>query len=111
MENRSYATHQGINRPVELYGFKAQYLLYLVLSLIGLFLSFVLLYALGLPALGCVSLVGGLGGGWAYLLHRWSQRYGTRGLLKFWARRQLPSHLSLTSRTLFMPMNHEKRPE
>lgn len=84
---------RGINRPMEFKGIRAQYLLYLVLGLIGLLILFAALYLLSCPVYLILPLVGTLGTALFYYVTKYSKKYGTHGLMKLAGYKKLPKAL------------------
>lgn len=102
-----YQVNKGINRSIEFKGIRAQYLGYLAVGMLLLFLLFATLYVLGLWIWFCIGIVGGLGGGLYLLVTRLSHRFGRFGLMKYFARRALPNYLCFRSRGLFLGLGKE----
>jgi hypothetical protein len=96
-----YEINKRINKPIEFYGLKAQYIGYLAGGLVFLLVLFVLLYLFHLPVYACLAAVLGLGGLLFQQLFKMSHKYGQYGLKKKGARRYLPRYLKFRSRHLF----------
>ena len=77
-----YTIHKGINTPLEFKGFQAQYVTYLGLGILAMFVVFALGYLLGVNLYiaailflsGCTSLMA--------LISKWSRLYGQYGMMK-----------------------------
>lgn len=107
-----YEINRGINRSIEFKGIKAQYIIYLAIGLLILFIFFAVLYFVGLNIYLCLAII--LIGGvllFTYVQH-FSRKYGEHGLLKKSAQRNLPRAVRSKTRTLFIRLNqniHEKQ--
>mgnify|MGYP003575305375 FL=1 len=102
-----YQVNKGINRSIEFKGIRAQYLGYFALGLLLLFLLFAALYVLGLWIWFCIAIVGGLGTLLYVAVMRLSHRFGSHGLMKYFARKALPCYLAFRSRGLFLSLGKE----
>jgi hypothetical protein len=96
-----YPINKGINRSIEFRGLRAQYIGYLAAGLVILLLLFVALYIAGLNTYLCLALIFGPGAALVAYIFRLSHKYGTYGLMKKRAKRQLPDYLKFNSRKLF----------
>ena len=96
-----YQINKGVNKPIEFKGLKAQYIGYLAAGLVGLLISFAVMYISGLPVYGCILAISFMGGGLFYQVFRLSHKYGQYGLMKRRAIRYLPGYLKFNSRKLF----------
>ncbi|QXV64010.1 DUF4133 domain-containing protein [Mucilaginibacter sp. 21P] len=101
----SYRINKSINSPIEFKGLKAQYIGYLGGGLVALLVMFAVLYLIGLAIYLCLLIIGGLGSALFYKVFKLSHRYGEHGLMKYQAKRYLPTYLKFKTRRLF----HEKR--
>lgn len=96
-----YVINKGVSKPIVFKGLKAQYIAYLAVGLVLLLLGFVLGYLLGADLYLLLPMVLGVGTLLFWSVFRLSQRFGEHGLMKFFARRSLPSVLVFRSRKLF----------
>ncbi|MFC0263720.1 DUF4133 domain-containing protein [Fontibacter flavus] len=97
----SYTINKGINKPIELKGFKAQYIAYLGAGLVVLLIAFAVLYLIGFPLLLLFPLI--IGGGVLLFtkIFAMSKKYGRHGLLKEMAFRNVPGAVVSRSRKPF----------
>lgn len=93
-----YEINKGINRPIELKGFRAQYVTYLAISLVALLLLFAIGYLIGIYPYILVAATGG--GGFALIswIYKLSHKYGEHGLMKAAAYRNIPAAIVCRSR-------------
>jgi hypothetical protein len=103
--NSVYQINKGINKPIEFKGLRAQYIAYLAIGLILLFISFAILYICGLSLFILLPVILGLGSTLFFLVFRLSNKFGEHGLMKRFAKRQLPSYLKFSSRKVFTSLN------
>ncbi|WP_304066902.1 DUF4133 domain-containing protein [Pedobacter glucosidilyticus] len=96
-----YHINKGINKPIEFKGLKAQYIAYLAVGLILLLIGFAALYISGLSLFIILPVIIGLGTALFFTVFRLSHRYGEHGLMKYFAKNQLPDCLTFRSRKLF----------
>lgn len=96
-----YKINKGVSRPIEFKGLKAQYIAYLAAGLVLLLISFAILYISGLSLFVVLPLIMTLGTILFFTVFRLSHRFGQHGLMKYWAKRNLPNHLKFRSRRLF----------
>ncbi len=101
VELKRYSINKGVNRPLEFRGLQAQYIWYLAASLLLVFLSFAVLYLLGISLYTDVPLCLLLGGLIITRIYRLSRKYGQYGIMKKRARRATPAHLRAHSRKCF----------
>jgi len=101
----SYQINKGINRPIEFKGLKAQYIGYLGGGLVMLLILFAIMYLVGLAVYLCILIVLGLGGLLFHKVFGLSHKYGQHGLMKYNAKKYLPTYLKFKTRRLF----YEKR--
>lgn len=104
MASSVYTINKGINKPIEFKGLKAQYIVYLAVGLIALFILFAALYVIGVNMFVCLALVAILGTALFMFVYRMSDTYGQHGLLKKMARRQLPAFVKASSRKVFITL-------
>ncbi|MGB8191852.1 MAG: DUF4133 domain-containing protein [Chitinophagaceae bacterium] len=103
-----YEINKGINRSLEFKGIKAQYVVYLAAGLVLLLLLFAILYVIGFSIYLCIGIVVPAGAGLFAGVQRYSKKYGEHGLLKKAARKQLPSYVRSSTRTIFKNLRKEK---
>lgn len=104
MASSVYSINKGINKPIEFKGLKAQYIVYLAVGLIALFILFAVMYVIGVNMFVCLALVAVLGTALFMFVYRMSDTYGQHGLLKKMARRQLPAFVKASSRKVFITL-------
>lgn len=104
MASSVYTINKGINKPIEFKGLKAQYIVYLAVGLIALFILFAVMYVIGVNMFVCLALVAILGTALFMFVYRMSDTYGQHGLLKKMARRQLPPFVKASSRKVFITL-------
>lgn len=104
-----YQINKGINKPIEFKGLRAQYIAYLAVGLVVLLIGFAVLYILGVGLFVVLPLIGGLGTGLFVSVFRLSHRFGQYGLMKFLAKRQLPTYLKLNSRKVFTSLKKKDK--
>jgi Flp pilus assembly protein TadB len=104
MASSVYTINKGINKPIEFKGLKAQYIVYLAVGLIALFILFAVMYVIGVNMFVCLALVAILGTALFMFVYRMSDTYGQHGLLKKMARRQLPAFVKASSRKVFITL-------
>ena len=92
-----YQINKGVNRSLEFKGIKGSYILYLGAGLVLLLLLFAILFTAGCNTyllLGIILLAGAL----LFLsVTRLSKRFGEHGILKKFAKQQLPTCVSSKS--------------
>ena len=93
-----YEINKGINRPIEFRGFRAQYVTYLAIALVGLLLVFAIGYMIGVSSIFLLIMVGG--GGFILIswIYKLSHTYGEFGLMKAVAFTSIPSAIVCRSR-------------
>lgn len=97
-----YPINKGINKPVEFYGLKAQYIWYLGAGLLLLLILFAVLYICGINSIVCLLLVFILGTALFMMVLRMSHRYGQFGMIKAVAKRSIPEEIKTYSRNVFL---------
>jgi len=97
-----YHINKGINRPIEFKGLRAQYIAYLAVGLVLLLVGFAVLYICGVNLWVIMPLIIGLGTALFLIVFRLSHKYGEHGLMKYFAKKQLPQSLKFRSRRLFI---------
>lgn len=93
-----YRINQGVNRPLEFKGIRAQYLIYMVIGLLALLFLFVVLYLIGITLYLTLPIVGTLGTLLFSLVSKYSKKYGANGLAKQAGFKALPK--ALKTRTI-----------
>ncbi|WP_460760328.1 DUF4133 domain-containing protein [Niabella terrae] len=96
-----YQINKGVNQPVYFKGLKGQYIWWLGGGLVVLLMLFTVLYILGLPMYCCLLILLILGVALFKLVHRFSKKYGARGLKKRMDRHKMPRYITHRSRLLF----------
>ena len=93
----TYQVNRGVGKPVEYLGLRAQYVIYLVLSLLLVILiSFILSLLLNAMGALCFGII-------AFLLavcscFKLNNTYGEHGLMQHWASKKVVKHISVTRR-------------
>ncbi|SDH53211.1 DUF4133 domain-containing protein [Mucilaginibacter sp. P19] len=103
-----YRINKGVSKPIVFRGLKAQYIAYLAIGLVGLLISFAVLYICGVSLWIILLLILGLGSGLFVSVFRLSHRFGEHGLTKYFAKKQLPEFIQYRSRKLFINLNSNK---
>jgi hypothetical protein len=85
-----YPINKGVNRPVEFYGIKAQYILYTGISLAVLLAVYAIGYMMGYNTYLLLGVTLPAGSGVVMVSSRLSKQYGEHGLAKKWASKQTP---------------------
>ncbi len=85
-----YSINRGTGKTVEFKGLKAQYIKYLLMVGVSLFLLFFILQFAGAPVYIIVAIVGGGGFIGIGYIYKMSKKYGRFGLEKMQASRSLP---------------------
>lgn len=96
-----YHINKGVSRPIVFKGLKAQYIAYLAVGLVLLLISFAVLYICGVSLYIILPLILGLGTALFFTVTRLSHRFGQHGLMKFFAKRGMPTYMQFQSRRLF----------
>ena len=104
MERIVYPIHRAVGRPLLFKGFRAQYILIAAGSLVGNLLLFVILYICGVTPWVCISLAFGLSALTLWITAGLSRRFGTHGLMKYFAHRSLPKEIRCKSRHEFLDL-------
>jgi hypothetical protein len=97
-----YQVNKGVSKPIVFKGLKAQYIAYLAVGLVALLIGFAVLYICGLGLWVILPLIVGLGTALFVSVFRLSKRFGEHGLMKHFAKRQLPDYLRVGSRGVFL---------
>lgn len=101
MKNSIYTVNKGINRSIEFKGLRAQYIWYFGGLVIGLLITFAMLYISGAGTLISLVVTGSGAAYGSFKIFQLSRQYGEHGLMKAAARRRLPKVLKCYSRKLF----------
>ncbi len=85
-----YSINKGIGRSAEFRGLQSQYLFLFAGGLLGVFVTFVVLYMMGIPQWFCILF--GVAGALALVMatFRLNAKYGEHGLMKLQASRNHP---------------------
>lgn len=102
-----YQINKCINKPIEFKGLRAQYIAYLAVGLVVLLITFAILYICGVSLFIIMPLILGLGSGLFFSVFRLSKKYGEHGLMKYFAKKQLPPVLIFRSRQLFIRLKNK----
>jgi len=101
-----YQINKGVSKPIIFRGLKAQYIAYLAVGLVLLLIAFVILYVSDVPLLIILPVIIGLGGMLFWTTYKLSHRFGEHGLMKYFAKRNLPVYLKFRSRRLFTTLKN-----
>lgn len=101
MANSVYQINKGINKSIEFKGLKAQYIWYLGGGVVALMIVFAVMYIIGLPTFLCVGIILGAGSFLVMKIYRMSNKYGEHGMMKAFARKQIPKLIKSRSRKIF----------
>ena len=104
MEASVYKINKGINKPIEFKGLKAQYIVYLAIGLVALFILCAVLFIMGVNMFICLGITVLLGVMLFMSIYGISNKYGQHGLLKKMARRSLPTFIKSRSRKQFLQL-------
>ena len=104
MTTSVYPIFRAVGRPLLFKGFRAQYILFAGISLVGDLLLFVLLYVCRIPPLICIGIAFTIGAAALATAARLS-RLGQHGLMKILAARQLPKSMTCKSRRTFLNLS------
>jgi hypothetical protein len=104
MPVKEYTINKGINKAVEFKGLKAQYIWWVAGAVIAALVLYAVLYFAGISSFICVPLVLAVCGAAIKRVYGMSKRYGQYGLMKWRARRQLPTALMSGSRRFFIQL-------
>lgn len=96
-----YEINKGINKPIEFKGLKSQYITYLAVGLVFLLVLFAVGYMAGVPVIVVLFVVGSSGFGLVSWTYKLSHKYGTYGLMKKVAYRQVPTAIFCRTRKIF----------
>ena len=107
MATSVYKINKGINKPIEFKGLKAQYIKYLGIGLVALFVLFAILYITGINMYICLGFTALGGTGLFIQVYKLSNKYGEYGMMKKAARRNVPHIVKVRSRKLFF--KHDER--
>jgi hypothetical protein len=101
MNNSVYKINKGINKPIEFKGFKAQYIWYLGIGLVGLLVLFAVLYIIGINTYICLGMILILGAILFIRISKLSNKYGEHGMMKKVASQGVPRVIKSYSRKMF----------
>ncbi len=101
MANSVYQINKGINQSIEFKGLKAQYIWYLGGGVVALLIVFAIMYFIGLPAYLCIAIILAAGILLVMKIYKMSNKYGEHGLMKAFARKQVPKVIKSRSRQIF----------
>ena len=104
MSSSVYSINKGINQSIEFKGLKAQYIWYLGGGVVSLMILFAVMYIIGIPSLICIAFVGTAGAFLVFKIYRMSNTYGEHGMMKALAGRQVPNHVKVFSRSVFIKL-------
>ncbi|SNR14435.1 DUF4133 domain-containing protein [Tenacibaculum jejuense] len=90
----SFQINKGIGRTVEFKGLKAQYLFIFAGGLLGLFITIVILYMIGINQYVCLILGLISAGILIWKTFELNTKYGEHGLMKISARKRHPKFIS-----------------
>ena len=102
-----YHINKGINKPIEFKGLRAQYIAYLAIGLVVLLICFAVLYIAGLNLFILLPLILGLGAALFFTVYHLSHKFGQHGLMKRFAKRNVPEYLKINSRKVFIRLKKE----
>ena len=102
MANSIYKINKGINQSIEFKGLKAQYIWYLGGGIIVLMILFAIMYIIGIPSLLCVAIIVICGTVLIVKIYAMSRKYGEYGMMKAFAKKQVPKAIRNYSRKIFM---------
>jgi hypothetical protein len=108
MNNSVYKINKGINKPIEFKGFKAQYIWYLGIGLVGLLILFAVLYIMGVNTYVCLVLTLTLGAALFIRVSKLSNKYGEHGMMKKIASQSVPRVIKSYSRKMFIKISESK---
>ncbi|MDR3712383.1 MAG: DUF4133 domain-containing protein [Puia sp.] len=102
--SKAYKVNKGINRPIVFKGLKAQYIWLLAGAVIGLLVSFAIMYVCGINPVICLVLVLAVGAWLIRLIYAMSKKYGQYGLMKKSARKAVPKAIISKSRKVYIKL-------
>ena len=94
----TYQVNRGVGKPVEFFGLRAQYVIYLVVltfftTTISFILNLLLTNAIGALLFGVISFLLAI-----CSCFKFNNTYGEHGLMQFWASKKIVKHISFTKR-------------
>ena len=104
MELRQYHINKAINRPPEIQGLKGQYIGIFAACLVGIFVTFGVMYACGMSLYVCTPSALGLGGLALSRVFAMNRKYGQFGRMKKMAWKNMPRALQCRSRKGFIQL-------
>lgn len=99
--NSTYHINKGINKSIEFKGLKAQYIWYLAIGVLVLLIAFSIMYIIGIQPIICVVIVLVTGTYLVIKLYHLSNKYGEHGMMKTFAKTQIPKIIKFRSRNIF----------
>lgn len=105
VEGLSYEINKGVGRPIEFRGLKGIYIYILAIGLAVLMVVFAITYIAGVPVFLLLPAVVLVGSGLFVTVYRMSSRFGTHGLMKAMASRQVPAAIVCRSRKAIQALN------
>jgi hypothetical protein len=102
MQTSVYKINKGINKSIEFKGLKAQFIWYLGAGLVGLLITFALMYLIGVNTYLSLGLIFVAGGVLFAHIYKLSGRYGQYGMMKKAAGRLMPNCVRCRSKKIFV---------
>lgn len=85
--------NKSLGAGIEFFGFRAQYIIYIFICIIGVYALNIVLFLCGVPlSIILITLIPS-GVGIGFYFYKLSQKHGQFGLLKLSIRKKLPSYL------------------
>jgi len=103
-----YKINKGVSKPIVFKGLKAQYIGYLAVGLVLLLIAFAVLYISGLSLFLVLPIIVISALGLFISTSRLSKAFGEHGLMKYLAKKGLPSAIRFRSRRLFTSLKYNK---
>jgi hypothetical protein len=103
-----YSINKGVSKPIVFRGLKAQYIAYLAVGLVLLLVTFGILYVMDISLWIVLPGTALLGSCLFYTVFKLNHTFGEHGLMKFLAKRKLPSSICFRSRRLFINLKYRK---
>lgn len=101
MANTVYHINKGINKSIEFKGLKAQYIWYFGAGIVVLMILFSIMYIIGLPSYISLGIIGIAGTVMVVQVYKMSHKYGEFGMMKAFAKKQMPKAIKTQSRSIF----------
>jgi hypothetical protein len=89
-----FKINKGINKPVEFKGLKSQYLMYMAMGILGVFLIFIVIYLLGVNRYISLCFAFGSSLFLIYYIFYLNNTYGEHGVMKLAAKKNRPKYLT-----------------